>query len=143
MQYADYEFYINEYFGDLIPEVSFGRSALQASQFIDYYTMGKAANYAADNAVKMACCAVAEHCYVIDKAQGLIANSINASGSQELQSESVGSYSRSFRSGGDSASAAIKAIVDTRKEMARIANQYLAATGLLYRGRGACTLRTL
>ena len=55
----------------------------------------------------------------------------------EVQSETVGSWSRSYRSGGDSARSAAQAAAENRAALLSIARQYLARTGLLYRG-GRC-----
>lgn len=143
MQYANYCYYTAEFLGELIPEDAFNRCALQASRFLDYYTMGRAKNNAELEALKMACCALAEQYFAINKAQNLTIESLNVNGSGELQSESVGSYSRTFRSGGDSASAAINAVANSQSALAQTARQYLTGTGLLYRGHCVCTHPTL
>lgn len=136
MMYADYSYYISEYMGDLIPPgVDFNRCAAQASRYIDYYTMGKAAKSKDVDAVKMACCAIAEQYYTINNAQKAAVKAAESGGVGEIQSESVGSYSRTYRSNGDVASSA-------RSSLAQIAKQYLAGTGLLYRGGCLCTHRT-
>ena len=41
--YADYTFYTDEFFGTAIEEADFPRLSSRASDFIDYYTRGKAA----------------------------------------------------------------------------------------------------
>ena len=118
MAYADYEFYKNTYLGDAIQESEFEKLSVRASSFLDYYTMGKAKDNADLLELKMACCAIAERYIVIERSIG--------SGS-EKQSETVGSYSVTYRSNAETA-ASVKA------EMAGIAREYLAGTGLLYRG---------
>lgn len=113
MVYADYSFYKNYFLGSAISESDFPRLALRASQFLDYYTLGKSINNPALENLKMACCAVAEAYQVIEKTG-------EKSG---IASESVGSYSVSYTTN----SAA-------KSELANVARQYLAMTGLLYRG---------
>ena len=69
MAYADYPYYKNTYLGTAIQEADFPRLALRASSFLDYYTQGRAGQNQDVNAVKMACCAVAEQYQSIDLAR--------------------------------------------------------------------------
>ena len=71
MVYADYNYYTQNYLGTMLNEEDFSRLALRASSFLDYYTRGRAAQNAELEAVKMACCAVAEQQHVIEKARAL------------------------------------------------------------------------
>lgn len=136
MSYADYDFYTNEYFGGSIDEESFPRLALRASHYIDYITRGKAGRDAEDDAVKMCCCALAEQYQLIDKAENAANKGLDATlTGSEVQSESVGSWSRSYRSGGDSANASMQSVAELDKGLYAIAQRYLTNTGLLYRGR--------
>ena len=133
--YADYSFYTNEYFGNVITEAEFERLSARASAFLDYYTRGKAKNNADLHALKMACCAIAEQ---QKQVESTVENAVQ-SGSG-IKSESVGSYSVTYQTAAEKATAAEAA----RLTFASIARQYLADTGLLYRGRCCtCTLPTL
>lgn len=138
MAYADYTYYTNTYLGTAIQETDFPRLSLRASSFLDYYTQGRAAKNSELNALKMACCAVAEQYQAIDAAQVLAQKTLSASldSGGELQSQSVGSWSKTYRSGGDSAQQALSSAQAAKASLAAIAQQYLGATGLLYRGRG-------
>lgn len=138
MAYADYEYYTITYLGTAISEADFPRFALRASSFLDYYTQGQAAKNAELDALKMACCAVAEQYQSIDAAQALAQKALSASLSSggELQSQSVGSWSKTYRSAGDSAQQALASAETAQAALAAAAAQYLAGTGLLYRGRG-------
>ena len=138
MAYADYEYYTTTYLGTAITEADFPRLSLRASSFLDYYTQGRAAQNSELDALKMACCAIAEQYQSIDAAQALAQKALSASmgSSGELQSQSVGSWSKTYRSGGDSAQQALASAQAARASLAAIAQQYLATTGLLYRGRG-------
>lgn len=142
MAYADYEYYTTTYLGTAIKEDDFPRLSLRASSFLDYYTQGRAAKNADLDALKMACCAVAEQYQYIDTAQALAQKSLSASlesgESGELQSQTVGSWSKTYRSGGDSAQQALSSIQTAQAALAAIMQQYLGTTGLLYRGRGCC-----
>lgn len=140
MAYADYGYYITTYLGTVIQEADFPRIALRASSFLDYYTQGRAAPNQDMDALKMACCAVAEQYQSIDLARqaalNALKNSTNAGAAGELQSQSVGSWSKTYRGGGESAQQATTAAQAAQASLASVAAQYLSSTGLLYRGRG-------
>lgn len=136
MTYADYDFYKNEYFGRAITEDNFPRLALRGSQYIDYITQGRAVVTADLEAVKMCCCELAEQYQLIDTAESLASHSLNVNkdGGGEVSSETVGSWSRSYQSGGYSAQTAIQAARESKSNLYSIAVRHLANTGLLYRG---------
>lgn len=140
MTYADYDFYRNEYFGQTIEGADFPRLALRASQYIDYITQGRAERNAGLEALKMCCCALAEQYQTIETAQTLAQKSLVAGvgDGAEVQSETVGSWSRSYRSGGDSAQSAAQAAEAGRSVLLDTARRYLTNTGLLYRGGRRC-----
>ena len=61
--YADYAFYTEAFYGSAIAEADFPRLSSRASDFLDYYTRGKAARVTDETvltALSKACCAVAE-----------------------------------------------------------------------------------
>lgn len=140
MAYADFEYYSTVYLGTAIKEDDFPRLSLRASSFLDYYTQGRAAQNPDLDALKMACCAIAEQHQYIDTAQALAQKSLSTSleSGGELQSQTVGSWSKTYRSGGDSAQQALSSVQTAQAALGAIAQQYLAGTGLLYRGRGCC-----
>lgn len=138
MAYADFFFYSNEYFGKAIDVFDFDRLAIRASTYLDYYTQGRAAKNQEMIELKMACCALAEQYKVIEQAQALVTKNLASameSDCGEVQSETVGSWSKSYRSGGDSAGAAAAVASNAQSSISAVARQYLAGTGLLYRGR--------
>lgn len=140
MAYADYEYYTNTYLGTAIQDADFPHLALRASAFLDYYTQGRAAKNADLDALKMACCAIAEQYQTIDTAKALaqkaLTSSLESGEAGELQSQSVGSWSKTYRSGGESAQKAATAAQSAKALLAATAQEYLAGTGLLSRGRG-------
>lgn len=140
MIYADYDYYANSYFGRSIPEDDFPRLALRGSQYIDYITQGKAEAQAELAEVKMCCCELAEQYQTIDAAKTLAQKSLSAGAADgaEVQSETVGGWSRSYRSGGDSAQSAAQAEEAWKAALRSIAQRHLARTGLLYRGGRCC-----
>lgn len=101
MAYADYDFYLNDYFGDAIAPEDFRRLSERASDYIRSMTRGISDQVSgtALEAVQKASCAVAD---------ALLDESIMAagafSGEQALSGETVGGWSRSYRSQSVSAS---------------------------------------
>lgn len=139
MVYADYTYYSGTYMG-AVSEGDFPRLAVRASSYIDYYTRNKAADNADLDAVKMCCCALVDKYAVIEAAQALAQNTLaNAAGDAEIKSEAVGGYSRTLATGGESALSALNATDGAKKLLAATCNEYLAHTGLLYRGGCSCT----
>ena len=135
MVYADYTYYSGTYMGT-VREGDFPRLAVRASSFLDYYTMGKAENNTDLDAVKMCCCALVDKYAVIEAAQALaMKNLANAAANDaEVKSETVGGYSRAMATGGESALSALNATDGAKDLLAATCNEYLAHTGLLYRG---------
>ena len=139
--YADYSFYTGTFYGTAIDQADFPRLASRASDFLDYYTRGKAAKVTDEatlTALAKACCAVAESIQEDEQAKALAAKASSAalaSATGELKSETVGSYSVSYVTAADYAKAGkAQSAKDTRAAYAEIAAEYLVNTGLLYRG---------
>lgn len=145
MVYADYTYYSGNYMGT-VSEEDFPRLAVRASSFLDYYTRNRAADNTDLDAVKMCCCALVDKYAVIEAAQSLAMKNLAnaASNDAEVKSETVGSYSRTLATGGEAALSALNATDGAKKLLAETCMEYLAHTGLLYRGGGCrCTLPTL
>lgn len=127
--YADFAFYTTVYYGDQLTEETFQKYATRASDYIDYLTWKKAQSYDdTDNTVKKCCCALADQFQSIDALKAAANAKVTADGI--IASESVGSHSRSFKTGVDVA----QDIAAEEAKIAAIARQYLLPTGLLYRG---------
>lgn len=126
--YADYEYYIETFYGNVLTSENFDRYASKAGDFIDYITFGKAASNADLPAVKKCCCALAEQYMAIEAVK--VAASAKVTSDGIIASETVGSHSRSFRNGVDGA----QAVSAAEAELGNIARRYLLPTGLLYRG---------
>lgn len=144
MTYADYAYYSGTYMGT-VSEKDFPRLAVRASSFLDYYTQNRAKDHAELDAVKMCCCALVDKYAVIDAAQALATKRLTyaSAADAEIKSETVGGYSRTLATGGESAISALSATDGARKLLADTCNEYLAHTGLLYRGGCRCTPPTL
>ena len=142
--YADYTFYTETFYGTAIAEADFPRLSSRASDFIDYYTRGKAAKVTDETILPIlakCCCALAEQMQTDEQNAALAAKARETaltSGTGEVKSESVGSWSVSYPTAVDYAStSAADAVNDANAAYAAIALRYLANTGLLYRG-GCC-----
>lgn len=95
MAYADYTFYTDVYYGDQISEEEFPKLSERASDYIRATTQGVSDKVEGRqlDAVKKATCAVAE----IIQDENRMVNKTFSEG-QSVSSETVGSWSRSFRS---------------------------------------------
>lgn len=92
--YADYDFYLNSYYGNAIAEKDFPRLSERASDYVRAATDGLSDTvdgWAAE-AVKKASCAVAD---VLLDEEIMTAGAF--SGEQAVSSETVGGWSRSYR----------------------------------------------
>lgn len=119
--YATYQYYTDEYYGNVISNEDWNRYATRASDYINYITGGKAAVYDdVNNLLAKACCAVADQIAVSEA----ISSSMSVAG---LASETVGSHSVTYRSETE-----IQASMQAG--MLNAAQTYLFQTGLLYRG---------
>ena len=114
MIYADYDYYLDEYFGNSISSDDFVRLSRQASAYIDTITYGNAEK-ATDSKVitklSDACCAVAE---VMQKQEQ----------GGEVASESNDGASVTYVTGS----------ATPEQRMYNAAAMYLSGTGLLYAG---------
>lgn len=126
MVYADYEYYKNEFYGTAIAEEDFQPLAVRASAVVDYYTSGRAktASRGELTSVKNAVCALTE---VIQDESRLNAATFSKDRASQVQSETVGSWSRSY--GSAIASATDLELLEKRKQDAVLL--YLGGTGLL------------
>lgn len=135
MPYADYAYYINTYMGS-VSEADFARLVVRAGSYLDYITTGKAAANADLDAVKMACCALVDVYQITERARAAAASALSTAQGAELQSQTVGSWSKTYRSGTESAANALSAAASEDQTLYNTAARYLLPTGLLYRGRG-------
>lgn len=119
--YADYNFYISEYMGSIIPETAFAGVERAASAYVNYITHNRIPAATLPEPVmvkvKMAVCAVADTCY----------KQLTDEDSSTVSSESVGNHSRSY--------AVVKKGFDDRQHEKLVnAKTYLHGTGLMYGG---------
>lgn len=112
MAYADYDFYLNVYFGNVIAPEDFPRLAERASEYVYSVTKGLVEKVSGRDmeAVQKAVCAVAE--VLLDES---IMNANAFSGEASVSSETVGSWSKSCSSTGLSA-AQVEDIVNRKRD---------------------------
>lgn len=147
MAYADYQFYTDSFFGDVLTNDNFDRLASRASDFMDTVTFKRLVNGLPSDEwdagrVKKCACAMAETYYYLDLAQknanasvvgGSSSGNSGESGSGAIKSVSSGSESITYmtpaeQSGGSSQwSAAFAAASDKAKT-----NDLLMATAKEY-----------
>ncbi|MEG1850158.1 MAG: hypothetical protein RR197_06330 [Oscillospiraceae bacterium] len=108
--YADYSYYRNEYLGERLSEVQLAPFVKRASAYLDQITFGRAKDAASSEAVRLACCAVAD--------------AMAQAAQSRVSSETVGNWSRAYRIEQGSA----------RRRLYAAASLYLDGTGLLFRG---------
>lgn len=83
MAYADYDFYTESYYGNVVPEADFDRLAARASDFIDTLTFnnlvdGLPADKRSQKRIKKAVCSLAELMYQIELAEKNATNQASA-----------------------------------------------------------------
>ena len=114
--YADYAYYTDTYGGAVIDTASFDLYAARATQKIKLYTFNRIVDDNIPDEAKMCCCELAELIFRADKED-----------TKGIASEKVGEYSVAYTS----PEAREKQL---SKSTANIINNWLAMTGLLYRG---------
>ena len=116
--YVDFEYYEDTYLGIAIPEASFSRIALRASEIVDRITYQRAEDDT-DNtdAIKMANCAVADVFYSIEE----------GGGNDGVKSEKIGDHSVTYSGSSNKTKPAYQQYQDA-------AAVYLGNTGLMFAG---------
>lgn len=125
--YTDYDFYKNTYKGDM-PETDFDKVIVRASYEVQKNIFNRDIKGYEDEA-QMATCSVAD---ILLKVEQLENKKNTILSNNNLKSESVGDYSRTFDTIGiDNVNVEISNQKEKIKEELR---RYLLHTGLLYRG---------
>lgn len=125
MIYADYEYYKDEYGGNMISENDFKMVAVKASERINAMTFGRLENGIPDihsEKIRRCCCELAENIHKYGNTYG--------AENMAVSSEKIGAYSIDYKSTAEQISAVL-ALDDICNEIIR---RHLSRTGLLYRG---------
>lgn len=124
MVYATYEYYIDQYNGNAIPEESFSQAIRKASQYIDYFTFRRITEENVGEYPELPDCA----CNMAEVIYNLLESPENE---REKKSESTDGYSVTYVTecvDGQSKEEILK------NKLYSIAKLYLSETGLLYCG---------
>ena len=105
---ANYEFYRLDYQGEQIPKEKFAGAMRQAQAYLEAVTGREILNHAQEVMVRFAACAVAEAYW--------------EAGQREIQQESAGNWSKSYRQ------------KETALTPRGAAELYLGESGMLFRG---------
>ena len=113
MVYADYTHYTQQFRGQMISEAAFLSLARKVSSYLDFVTFNRLRKLQnPPDEAKDACCALVELLYKAEE-----------EGGKAIAKETVGKHSVSYVEQ-----------ESIKQQMHGIASQYLAHTGLLYRG---------
>ena len=134
--YADYEFYIAEYLGELVSEKEFPKYEVQARDELDYYTRMRIPYVKDENKmerVKMCECKLIDLLFSYDQEIARIREyELKTIDNGVIASETVGKQSVSYQK------ATLRDVATVEKErdskVRDIIYKNLAMTGLLYRG---------
>lgn len=134
--YADFEFYTENFHGNLIKnEETFRTFAERASEFIDTVTFDRLLNSSLLNQYKVkvqkCACALAEQYFRRNTA---ICSGISDTENIPKTSESIGSYSVSYANPLDYVQEISMSDADFQRSLRSIILRYLGNTGLLFRG---------
>ena len=129
LQYADYRYYVESYYGTTITEDSFPTVMRDASAFIREITANRVGRDAIPDDVKDASCAVAD---VIQAEDDRISSTENGDG-REIKSENTDGYSVSYVTEVTDGQSREEVLWNKKYQAAR---PYLIHTGLLYLGVG-------
>lgn len=108
MKRVDYDYYSNNYCGNIIPPADFDKVVKKAEAYVDSLIFGRDPGDR-EESVKLAVCNVAELLYLDDETRGIVR-------------EDADGYSVSYSSS------------DIDRDIASAVNVYLADSGLLYSG---------
>lgn len=126
--YVDYDYYANDFEGNLIPKNSFNKTVKEASRKINYFTSNKIVNVNSD--VKDATCSIAELLYNQEQLKTKLFSSDNAS---QKVSETVGPWSVSYANNSQYQDKQIKTDKELNNSIYKICKEYLDEE-LLFRG---------
>ena len=144
MAYVDYDFYTNQYFGNVISDKDFPRMAERASEQIDVLTFKRLRKWLPEDEdelkdVKKAVCSMAETIYYNDM---LVSSGMSAVGQSEqsdgtvrgkvISSVSSGNESISYATGGSSANSLEGIAIQEMKQQAE-RNAMKLLSGIRYK----------
>lgn len=129
---VDFTYYTEVFEGTAISEQDFKRLSKKAERFINYATCNQAHKTSGNvlETVKECICELAEQYQTIEKSE----KQALGEGDKVISSESVGSWSVSYDTPAKTDVNTSEYTTEKNKRLYSIVKEYLAFTGLLYRG---------
>lgn len=129
---VDFTYYTEVFEGSAINEQDFNRYSKKAERFVNYATCNQASTAIGDTleTVKECICELAEQYQIIEKTE----KQSLGEGEKVIASESVGSWSVSYDTPTKADVNTEEYVKEKNKKLYSIVKEYLAFTGLLYRG---------
>lgn len=132
LELVDYEYYQSAYEGSSIPESSFKKLAIKASEKINYYTQNRINKDNTTDIIRNTTCQIAELIFEQECLKEKIVNYDETN--KEIASETLGPRSISYVNKSSQQSNLIMSSDELEKEIYKICYQSLVHTGLMYRG---------
>ncbi len=127
---VDYDYYIFDYEGSSIPESSFKKYSIKASNKINYYTSNRINEININDNIRNTVCAIMELIY----SQDILKEKIIGD-DKEKASETVGPHSVTYVNKSSIKDKYVMSDEELDKECYRICHTNLVNTGLMYRGK--------
>lgn len=127
---VDYDYYIFDYEGSSIPESSFKKCSIKASNKINYYTSNRINEININDNIRNTVCEIIELIY----SQDILKEKI-ISDDKEKVSETVGSHSVTYVNKSSIKDKYVMSDDELDKECYKICYINLVNTGLMFRGR--------
>ncbi len=132
LELVDYEYYQNIYEGSSIPESSFKKMVIKASEKINYYTQDRINENNITDKIRNTACEIAELLFEQESLKEKLINYDETN--KEIASETLGPRSVSYVNKSSQQANLIKSKEELEKEVYKICYQSLVHTGLMYRG---------
>ena len=132
LELVDYEYYKNTYEGSSIPESSFKKMVIKASEKVNYYTQDRINEDNIMDKIRNTTCEIAELLFEQESLKEKLINYDETN--KEVASETLGPRSISYVNKSSQQANLIKSKEELEKDIYKICYQSLVHTGLMYRG---------
>lgn len=132
LELVDYKYYKETYGGSSIPESSFKKIAIKASEKINYYTQDRINEDNITDKIRNTTCEIAELLFEQESLKEKLINYDETN--KEVASETLGPRSVSYVNKSSQQANLIKSKEELEKDIYKICYQSLVHTGLMYRG---------
>lgn len=132
LELVDYEYYQKHYEGSSIPESSFKKTVIKASEKVNYYTQDRINEDNITDKIRNTTCEIAELLFEQESLKEKLINYDETN--KEVASETLGPRSVSYVNKSSQQANLIKSKEELEKEVYKICYQSLVHTGLMYRG---------